>query len=198
MAVSTLHLASELLSTGMCCVAEHADESYEALRSEAESRDGRALHLLQADLAKFDSTMSDSILATSSLLFVFNIAYEDCVGAEESDAYPCEVVSSEEVNMALHSALPKWFRFTIGIKTVRILMARDKRSTSELEELLGSDGVEFVAEDVAHLEDTDPVFLEAVVAVSSFSLLAPNVRAAAENKTCSVCNSVRLSPKLWQ
>jgi hypothetical protein len=53
----------------------------------------------------------------------------------------------------------------MGIKTVRILMARDKRSTRELEELLGCDGVEFVAENVAHLEDTDPVFLERVRAL---------------------------------
>jgi hypothetical protein len=164
-AVSTLHLASELLRSGTCCIEAHAGDSHEFLRNEAEFRYGRALVLHQADLAKYDSTMSDRILATSALLFVFNMAYEDCAGAE-GEVYTCQVVGSETVNMALDSALPKWLRFARGIRTVRIMMAQDhQRSVSELERFWDLRGSEVIPDDVLHLQDTDPVFLKRIGAL---------------------------------
>lgn len=84
-----MHLASELLRSGKCCLRNNAGEPHEVLRSEAESRYGQALHLLRADFGDFDIIMSDSILATSSVLFVFNTTYEDCADAEERDLSTC-------------------------------------------------------------------------------------------------------------
>ena len=165
-ALSALHLVSEILHTGKCCIGDSGKEVVEILKSQAESRYGQALRLLGADVASFDSTKNDSILATSSLLFVFNTAHEACVVAQEANQQRCKVGGiAQDNDAAQKSRLPSWLHFLTGIKTIRALPVRKTKAEKDFDGLLGDGGVVTVPEDVAHMQDTGPVFLARVGAL---------------------------------
>jgi hypothetical protein len=78
-ALSALHLYSEILRTGKCCIEDSGQEFAGNLKRQAELRYGQALQFLGADLANFDTSRNDNILAVSILLFLFNTTQEACI-----------------------------------------------------------------------------------------------------------------------
>lgn len=165
-ALSALHLVSEIIHTGKCCIGDSGNDLAEVLKSEADSRYGEALRLLGADVASFDLTKNDSIVAASSLLFVFNTAQEACAVAQEAKQEECEIGEvAQDNDAAPESRLPSWLHFMTGIKTIRALPARKTKEESEFDGFLDEDHVVIVPEDVAHIQETDPVFLARVGAL---------------------------------
>ena len=170
-ALSALHLVSEILQTGKSCTGDSGKEVAGILKSQAESQYGQALRLLGADVASFDSAKNDSILSASALLFVFNTAHEACVVAQEAKQEGCEVGEIAQDNDAVQeSRLPSWLHFVMGIKTIRAPPVRKTKVDSDFDGVLEEDFVVVVPEDVAHLKETDPVFLARVGALHCHSV----------------------------
>ena len=196
-ALSALHLVSEILRFGKCCIGDSGSDLTDILKSRAESCYGQSLRILGADVASFDSTKTDSILAASSLLFLFNTAHAACIVAQQANQERCGARETSQHNDAAQtSRLPSWVHFITGITTIREPPVRKTKAASDLDGLLDDNGIVVVPEDVASRQDADAEFLAQVDALQRpsvyshrmFSVVAKTRLNAFETLQTLLCN----------